>query len=51
MENVCFQSGETCKLTRKESYKAQRKNYRIEKKRVANELLSSLKDRSFAFKS
>ncbi|XP_044594530.1 oxysterol-binding protein-related protein 8 isoform X3 [Cotesia glomerata] len=32
------------KLTRKESYKAQRKNYRIEKKRVANELLSSLKD-------
>lgn len=32
------------KLTRKESYKAQRKNYRMEKKRVANELLSSLKD-------
>ncbi|XP_063988726.1 oxysterol-binding protein-related protein 8 isoform X11 [Diachasmimorpha longicaudata] len=35
---------DSCKLTRKESYKAQRKNYRIEKKRVANELLSSLKD-------
>lgn len=34
------------KLTRKESYKAQRKNYRREKKRVANELLSSLKDPS-----
>ncbi|XP_014208693.1 oxysterol-binding protein-related protein 8 isoform X2 [Copidosoma floridanum] len=33
-----------CKLTRKESYKAQRKNYRMEKKRVAEELLSSLKD-------
>ncbi|XP_071444523.1 oxysterol-binding protein-related protein 8 isoform X7 [Hetaerina americana] len=33
-------------LTRKESYKAQRKNYRREKKRVANELLSSLKDPS-----
>lgn len=39
-----FQSVDTCKLTRKESYKAQRKNYRMEKKRVANELLSSLKD-------
>nr|CAD7599417.1 unnamed protein product [Timema genevievae] len=34
------------KLTRKESYKAQRKNYCREKKRVANELLSSLKDPS-----
>ncbi|XP_066999126.1 oxysterol-binding protein-related protein 8 isoform X2 [Anabrus simplex] len=34
----------TSKLTRKESYKAQRKNYCREKKRVANELLSSLKD-------
>ncbi|KAJ8675441.1 hypothetical protein QAD02_011227 [Eretmocerus hayati] len=33
-----------CKLTRKESYKAQRKNYRMEKKRVAEELLQSLKD-------
>ncbi|XP_019880749.1 oxysterol-binding protein-related protein 8 [Aethina tumida] len=30
------------KLTRKESYKAQRKNYRREKKRVTNELLNSL---------
>lgn len=34
------------KLTRKESYKAQRKNYRNEKKRVTNELLNSLKDPS-----
>ena len=33
-----------CKLTRKESYKAQRKTYRMEKKRVADELLNSLKD-------
>lgn len=39
-----FQSLDSCKLTRKESYKAQRKNYRMEKKRVANELLSSFKD-------
>ncbi|XP_069687785.1 oxysterol-binding protein-related protein 8 isoform X5 [Periplaneta americana] len=37
---------DTDKLTRKESYKAQRKNYCREKKRVANELLSSLKDPS-----
>ncbi|CAG9759547.1 unnamed protein product [Ceutorhynchus assimilis] len=38
-------SPESCsKLMRKESYKAQRKNYRQEKKRVTNELLSSLKD-------
>lgn len=36
----------TSKLTRKESYKAQRKNYRKEKKRVTNELLNSLKDPS-----
>ncbi|XP_017886101.1 oxysterol-binding protein-related protein 8 isoform X2 [Ceratina calcarata] len=35
---------DSCKLTRKESYKAQRKTYRMEKKRVANELLSSFKD-------
>lgn len=34
------------KLTRKESYKAQRKNYRKEKKRVTSELLNSLKDPS-----
>ncbi|XP_037026571.1 oxysterol-binding protein-related protein 8 isoform X4 [Bradysia coprophila] len=32
------------KLNRKESYKAQRKNYRREKKRVASELLNSLQD-------
>ncbi|XP_046734828.1 oxysterol-binding protein-related protein 8 isoform X7 [Diprion similis] len=43
-DNSSEKSGEAGKLTRKESYKAQRKNYRMEKKRVANELLSSLKD-------
>uniref|UniRef100_T1GEZ2 PH domain-containing protein n=1 Tax=Megaselia scalaris TaxID=36166 RepID=T1GEZ2_MEGSC len=32
------------KLNRKESYKAQRKNYRKEKKRVASELMNSLQD-------
>lgn len=32
------------KLTRKESYKEQRKSYRKEKKRVASELLNSLQD-------
>lgn len=31
-------------LNRKESYKAQRKTYRREKKRVASELLNSLQD-------
>ncbi|KAK0165320.1 hypothetical protein PV328_003842 [Microctonus aethiopoides] len=44
VDNSSDKSIDTGKLTRKESYKAQRKNYRIEKKRVANELLSSLKD-------
>jgi len=34
------------KLDRKESYKAQRKNYRKEKKRVEKELLSTFKDES-----
>ncbi|XP_015591922.1 oxysterol-binding protein-related protein 8 isoform X2 [Cephus cinctus] len=43
-DNSSDKSVDTYKLTRKESYKAQRKNYRMEKKRVANELLSSLKD-------
>ncbi|XP_014615033.1 PREDICTED: oxysterol-binding protein-related protein 8 isoform X2 [Polistes canadensis] len=43
-DNTSDKSMDSCKLTRKESYKAQRKNYRIEKKRVANELLSSFKD-------
>ncbi|XP_063244066.1 oxysterol-binding protein-related protein 8 isoform X2 [Bacillus rossius redtenbacheri] len=38
--------GTTDKLTRKESYKAQRKHYCREKKRVANELMTSLKDPS-----
>ncbi|XP_012159307.1 oxysterol-binding protein-related protein 8 isoform X3 [Ceratitis capitata] len=37
-------SGDPSKLNRKESYKAQRKNYRREKKRVASELLNSLQD-------
>lgn len=32
------------KLNRKESYKAQRKSYRIEKKRVASELMNSIQD-------
>ncbi|XP_034940040.1 oxysterol-binding protein-related protein 8 isoform X2 [Chelonus insularis] len=44
IDNSSEKSVDTNKLTRKESYKAQRKNYRIEKKRVANELLNSLKD-------
>ncbi|XP_025988719.1 oxysterol-binding protein-related protein 8 isoform X6 [Solenopsis invicta] len=44
MDNLSEKSLDTSKLTRKESYKAQRKNYRMEKKRVANELLSSFKD-------
>ncbi|XP_075148474.1 oxysterol-binding protein-related protein 8 isoform X9 [Haematobia irritans] len=35
---------DSSKLNRKESYKAQRKNYRREKKRVASELLNSLQD-------
>ncbi|XP_076654576.1 oxysterol-binding protein-related protein 8 isoform X2 [Halictus rubicundus] len=43
-DNTSDKSLDSCKLTRKESYKAQRKNYRMEKKRVANELLSSFKD-------
>ncbi|XP_055908551.1 oxysterol-binding protein-related protein 8 isoform X2 [Eupeodes corollae] len=38
------QPTDTSKLNRKESYKAQRKNYRREKKRVASELLNSLQD-------
>ncbi|XP_054725968.1 oxysterol-binding protein-related protein 8 isoform X2 [Anastrepha obliqua] len=37
-------TGDPSKLNRKESYKAQRKNYRREKKRVASELLNSLQD-------
>ncbi|XP_014468770.1 PREDICTED: oxysterol-binding protein-related protein 8 isoform X3 [Dinoponera quadriceps] len=44
VDNSSDKSLDSCKLTRKESYKAQRKNYRMEKKRVANELLSSFKD-------
>ncbi|PSN56564.1 Oxysterol-binding protein-related protein 8 [Blattella germanica] len=41
-----LQTPDTDKLTRKESYKAQRKNYCREKKRVANELLNTIKDTS-----
>ncbi|XP_055542873.1 oxysterol-binding protein-related protein 8 isoform X5 [Wyeomyia smithii] len=37
-------NNDATKLNRKESYKAQRKNYRREKKRVASELLNSLQD-------
>ncbi|XP_017967027.1 oxysterol-binding protein-related protein 8 isoform X6 [Drosophila navojoa] len=37
-------AAEASKLNRKESYKAQRKNYRREKKRVASELMNSLQD-------
>uniref|UniRef100_A0A336KJY0 Oxysterol-binding protein n=1 Tax=Culicoides sonorensis TaxID=179676 RepID=A0A336KJY0_CULSO len=36
--------GHDSKLNRKESYKAQRKSYRMEKKRVAAELLNSIQD-------
>ncbi|XP_020813547.1 oxysterol-binding protein-related protein 8 isoform X2 [Drosophila serrata] len=37
-------AADAAKLNRKESYKAQRKNYRREKKRVASELMNSLQD-------
>ncbi|RZC36626.1 oxysterol-binding protein-related protein 8, partial [Asbolus verrucosus] len=47
LDTTTDRSPDACsKLTRKESYKAQRKNYRKEKKRVTNELLNSLKDPS-----
>ena len=36
--------GSGTSIARKESYKLQRKNYRVEKKKAANELLSSHKD-------
>ena len=36
--------GPGVKLDRKESYKAQRRNYRKEKKRVGKELLSTFQD-------
>nr|NP_650878.4 Oxysterol-binding protein-related protein 8, isoform H [Drosophila melanogaster]AAG22160.3 Oxysterol-binding protein-related protein 8, isoform H [Drosophila melanogaster] len=43
--NVADKSAaDAAKLNRKESYKAQRKNYRREKKRVASELMNSLQD-------
>ncbi|XP_055375628.1 oxysterol-binding protein-related protein 8 isoform X4 [Condylostylus longicornis] len=42
--NSSEKSPDAAKLNRKESYKAQRKNYRREKKRVASELLNSLQD-------
>ncbi|EDW16457.2 oxysterol-binding protein-related protein 8 isoform X6 [Drosophila mojavensis] len=37
-------AADAAKLNRKQSYKAQRKNYRREKKRVASELMNSLQD-------
>ena len=39
-------SGGAGRLDRKESYKAQKKSYRMQKKRVAKELLSTFKDES-----
>ena len=39
-------SGGAQRLDRKESYKAQKKSYRMQKKRVAKELLSTFKDES-----
>ncbi|CAB3367713.1 Hypothetical predicted protein [Cloeon dipterum] len=45
-DSISPDKGHESKLDRKESYKALRKNYRQEKKRVANELLSTLKDSS-----
>ncbi len=41
-----FQGARTTRLDRKESYKAQRKSYAKEKKRVERELLSTFKDQS-----
>eukprot|EP00093_Oithona_nana_P003681 03681.XXX_35529_43133_1 [CDS] Oithona nana genome sequencing. len=41
-----FQGGRTTRLDRKESYKAQRRSYAKEKKRVERELLSTFKDQS-----
>ena len=46
--NFCLlyllQGGRTTRLDRKESYKAQRRSYAKEKKRVERELLSTFKD-------
>ncbi|KAH8383358.1 hypothetical protein KR009_008152, partial [Drosophila setifemur] len=42
--NLADKATDAAKLNRKESYKAQRKNYRREKKRVASELMNSLQD-------
>ncbi|KAH8243815.1 hypothetical protein KR032_010415, partial [Drosophila birchii] len=41
---IPISAADAAKLNRKESYKAQRKNYRREKKRVASELMNSLQD-------
>ena len=41
-----LQGGRTTRLDRKESYKAQRRSYAKEKKRVERELLSTFKDQS-----
>ncbi len=43
---VLLQGGRTTRLDRKESYKAQRRSYAKEKKRVERELLSTFKDQS-----
>ena len=43
---IFFQGGRTTRLDRKESYKAQRRSYAKEKKRVEKELLSTFKDQS-----
>ncbi|GAB6031098.1 Oxysterol-binding protein- protein 8 [Chamberlinius hualienensis] len=45
-DNTLTSEGNMTKLTKRESYKAQKKNYQLEKKRVANELISMLKDPS-----
>ena len=43
---ILFQGGRTTRLDRKESYKAQRRSYAKEKKRVERELLSTFKGNS-----
>jgi len=45
-KNESSGSGGAQRLDRKESYKAQKKSYRMQKKRVAKELLSTFKDES-----
>lgn len=45
-KSIFLQGGRTTRLDRKESYKAQRRSYAKEKKRVERELLSTFKDQS-----